>query len=91
MTEKLVRSIKKEVNRATHARKRTFLFKCARRSIIACEAALQGCQDLPHLTQAGATPAAAGLSLESHLVGPALAKVNFLAKLAVHISPFGAM
>lgn len=34
MTEKLVRSIKKEVNRAPHARKRTVLFKCTRRSTI---------------------------------------------------------
>ena len=30
MTEKLVRSIKKEVAGATNARKRTFLFKCPR-------------------------------------------------------------
>src|SRR5262249_27694026 len=30
MTEKLVRSVKKEVAGATNARKRTFLFKCPR-------------------------------------------------------------
>ena len=34
MTEKLVRSIKKEVAGATNARKRTFLFKCLRWSIL---------------------------------------------------------